>query len=126
MTPDEFIRAYEGALGQTWAAVEPLIHEDACVSFSTGTVHKGRTAVRSAFEANFSAIEDEEYGISNVHWVRRDREVAVYLFDYEWSGRIGGRAASGRGRGTSVLVREGSGWKLLVEHLGPAPAPAAV
>ena len=46
-----------------WAAVEPLVHEDACVTFSNGAVHIGKAAVRKAYEANFSAIEDEEYRI---------------------------------------------------------------
>ena len=82
MSAEDFIRAYQAALAsQNWALVEPLVHEDACVTFSNGTVHKGKAAVRAAYEANFSAIEDEDYRISNVHWVRRDEDVAVYLFE---------------------------------------------
>ncbi len=120
MNTEDFIRAYQEALAsQSWALVEPLVHEDACVTFSNGTVHKGKAAVRAAYEANFSAIEDEDYRISNVHWVRRDEDVAVYLFEFAWSGRIGGHDAEGGGRGTSLLVRDGPDWKLLVEHLGP-------
>jgi hypothetical protein len=69
MTAEEFIVLYEEALAtQRWATVESLIHENACVTFSTGTVHKGKPAVRSAFERNVSAIEWQEYRISNVHW----------------------------------------------------------
>ncbi len=127
MTPEDFIRAYEEALAsQQWALVEPLVHENACVTFSNGTVHIGKTAVRSAYEANFSAIEDEDYRISNVHWVRRGEDVSVYVFDFAWSGRIDGRDAKGGGRGTSVLIRHGSGWQLLAEHLGPPRSPVAV
>ena len=126
MTADEFVRAYQNALtSQSWALVEPLVHEDACVTFSNGTVHKGKAAVQSAYEANFRTIDDEDYRVSNVHWVLRDQDVAVYLFDFSWSGRIGGRQAEGGGRGTSVLVRDGSDWKLLVEHLGPRRPVAA-
>jgi len=122
MTAEEFINLYEQALAtQQWISVDPLVHEDASVTFSTGDVHKGKDAVRAAFERNFSAIEGEEYRISNVHWVMRDAQVAVYLFDFRWTGRINGRAASGAGRGTSVLVRNGANWQLLVEHLGPGP-----
>ena len=121
MSPDDFISLYERALAsQQWSAVEPLVHPDACVTFSTGAVHKGKAAVREAFERNFSAIEDETYRISNVHWVLRGEDVAVYLFDFDWSGRIDGRAARGAGTGTSVLIRDGHGWKLLAEHLGPS------
>ena len=126
MTAEEFVRAYEQALAsQRWALVEPLVHEHACVTFSDGAVHLGKAAVRKAYEANFAAIESEVFRISNVHWVRRGDDVAVYLFDFAWSGRIGGRDAKGAGRGTSVLVRHGSAWQLLAEHLGPAPSPPA-
>ena len=67
MRAEEFVRLYEEALDQRWAAVELLIHEDACVAFSTGAAHKGKAVVRSAFERNFSAIEGEKNRISNVH-----------------------------------------------------------
>lgn len=124
MTADDFLRAYEKALAsQQWALVDPLVHEDACVTFSDGTVHIGKAAVRKAYSANFAAIEDERYRISNVHWVRRGEDVSVYVFDFAWSGRIGGRDAKGAGRGTAALVRRGSGWQLLAEHLGPPRPP---
>ena len=120
MTPEDFVRRYEAALAsQRWSEVDPLVHDDVCVTFSAGTVHKGRAAVRRAFETNFASIEDERYRVSNLHWVLRSEQVAVYLFDFEWSGHIQGRQAQGKGRGTSVLARDGDGWRLLVEHLGP-------
>ena len=118
MTAEEFIVLYEQALStQQWAAVEPLIHENACVTFSTGTVHKGKQSIRAAFEGNFLAIEDEVYRISNVHWIMRTADVAVYLFEFQWAGRIDGRDAAGAGKGTSILVRSQAAWQLLAEHL---------
>lgn len=123
MNPEEYIKNYEQALAtQDWSQVEPLIHEDACVTFSNGAVHKGRTEVRKAFEKNFSLIKDETYVITNVHWVLRSLETAVYLFDFNWNGIINDQPASGSGRGTSVLIKENDKWKLLVEHLGPKPS----
>jgi ketosteroid isomerase-like protein len=120
MELDEFVTVYESALDtQNWAEVESLINKDACVTFSSGTVHRGKDAVRRAFEGNFAAIADETYRISNVHWVRRDREWAAYLFDFDWTGLIDGEPASGGGRGTCVLVSDGTSWQLLMEHLGP-------
>jgi ketosteroid isomerase-like protein len=123
MDPEEFIRAYEQALAtQDWRNVEPLVHNNACVTFSNGTVHKGKREVQIAFEKNFLLIKDEEYSITNLHWVIKSSETAVYLFDFSWSGLINDRQASGSGRGTSVLVKESDKWQLLVEHLGPKPA----
>jgi len=120
MELDEFVTAYETALAtQKWSEVESLIHKDACVTFSSGTVHRGKDAVRRAFEGNFAAIADETYRISNVHWVRKNRECAAYLFDFDWTGLIDRKPASGGGRGTCLLIREGPRWQLLVEHLGP-------
>ena len=120
MRPDEFVAQYETALAtQNWSAVEPLMHKDACVTFSSGTVHRGLAAVQKAFESNFAAISCEKYKVSNIHWIRQDETHAVYLFDFAWTGILAGETASGGGRGTTVLVLEGKQWKLLTEHLGP-------
>lgn len=123
MTPDDFAKAYEKALGtQDWKAVEPLIHECACVTFSSGAVHEGREEVRAAFTRNFEAIKSEEYRISSLRWIHTDAHMAVGLFDYSWKGVINGKSAAGVGRGTHVLVNEAGRWLLLAEHLGPRPA----
>jgi ketosteroid isomerase-like protein len=120
LNPEEFIQAYELALAtQDWTNVDPLVHNDACVTFSNGTVHKGKPAVKKAFEGNFSIIKDETYSISNVYWVSKGHEMAVYHFEFNWSGLINNKPASGSGRGTSVLIKENDKWQLLIEHLGP-------
>ena len=123
MQPEEFIRAYENALAtQGWHHVEPLVHTDACVTFSNGTVHKGKAEVQRAFEKNFSLIKDETFSIANVHWVLKSPETAVYLFEFSWSGIINEKPASGSGRGTCVLIKEAGKWQLLIEHLGTKAA----
>ncbi len=123
MNPEDFIRAYEAALAsQDWERVSPLIHPDACVTFSNGSVQRGKVEVQRAFERNFSLIKDETYAITNVHWTLKSSETAVYLFDFNWSGIINEKPASGGGRGTCVLVNENGRWLLLAEHLGPRAA----
>ena len=123
MQPEEFIRDYERALAtQDWSQVDLLVHKDACVTFSNGTVQKGKLQVQKAFETNFSLIKDEHYFISDVHWVMKSPETAVYLFEFNWSGMINEKPASGSGRGTSVLIKEADKWLLLMEHLGPKAA----
>ena len=119
MTPDDFLQKYESALAtQDWDQVEPLMHADVCVTFSSGT-YLGKAEVKQAFSKNFAIIKDERYSISNVHWVIKDLSFAVCIYNFQWSGQIGGKPASGRGRGTAVLKNEDGSWLLLVEHLGP-------
>jgi ketosteroid isomerase-like protein len=122
MSALDFVKQYEAALAtQHWEAVSPLIHENASVAFSDGSVHRGKTAVRAAYERNFDTIEDEQYRITNVHWLLDSDQSAAYMFDFFWTGNVRGQAASGAGRGTAVLVFEGDRWQLLAEHLGPYP-----
>jgi hypothetical protein len=89
MTPADFIAQYEAALAtQDWSEVSPLIYVDASVTFSDGSVHKGKEAVRAAFERNFRSIAGEKYRISNVHWLLRSNDAAVYMFDFDWIVRL--------------------------------------
>ena len=119
---DDWPGAYARALAsQRWSEVDPLVHDGVCATFSDGSRHEGRSAVRAAFERNFAAIQDERYAISNLRWIRRGTDHALYVFDFAWSGVIGGRPASGAGRGTTALVREGDRWLMIAEHLGPKP-----
>ena len=122
MTSEDFVKAYEAALGtQSWDQVSPLVHERASVIFSNGAVHKGKDAVRAAYERNFAAIQNEDYRISDVHWLLTTADSAAYMFDFHWTGLIKGKQVSGAGRGTAVLVREPYGWQLIAEQLGPKP-----
>lgn len=119
MTPQQFITTYEQALAsQNWSKVSPLIHPNACVTFSSGVVNKGKEAVKAAFERNFEMIKSEKYVVSNISWLLQNDSTAVYLFDFHWRGIINGNAVEGSGVGTSVLVKEGEKWLLLTEHLG--------
>ena len=122
MTPQDLMEAYAQALAsQEWNNVAPLMHEDVCVTFSSGTF-KGKEEVRKVFEHNFTVIEDEEYSIENLHWAFVGEESAVCLYTYQWQGVINGQPASGGGRGTSVLVNVAGTWQIVAEHLGPQAA----
>ena len=68
---------------------------------------------------NFGLIADETYRVSSVHWIRKDREYAAYLFDFDRTGLIDGKPASGGGIGMCVPIKADTSWQLLVEHLGP-------
>ncbi|MFQ3230758.1 MAG: hypothetical protein ACI9DO_002135 [Reinekea sp.] len=119
MTPQEALQKYELAIAsQSWASIEPLMHQDVCVTFSDGT-YKGLQEVKSAFERNFALIIDEEYKISNVHWAYISNTEAVCLLNFNWKGIIDGELCSGGGRGTSVLIKNNGKWQIITEHLGP-------
>ena len=119
MSPQDTMKKYEHALAsQDWKSVEPLMHNDVCVTFSNGTF-KGLNEVKGVFEKNFASIQEEQYEISNLHWAHISTTEAVCLYDFNWQGIIEGEKCSGGGRGTSVLVLENSQWKIITEHLGP-------
>jgi hypothetical protein len=114
-----FVAAYEVALGtQRWEVIAPLVHPDCTVTFSEGT-YRGIAQVEAAFRKTFALIQDETYEMREVHWVLECETTAVLTFNFHWSGVIHGKAASGSGRGTSVLMKGSAGWQLICEHLGP-------
>ena len=50
-------------------------------------------------------------------------DAAACTYAYHWSGVIGGISSSGKGRGTNVLARDGTGpWRIVHEHLSAGPA----
>jgi len=116
--PQDFISVYERTLAtQSWEKIAPLIHEDCVVTFSEGT-YVGKAEVESAYRKTFSLIKDEEYAISNIHWVLETDKMAVLIYIFSWSGIIEGTFSSGSGRGTSVLTKHEGKWQLICEHLG--------
>lgn len=119
MEPTNFVKSYEQALAtQEWDVVAPLIHTNCTVTFSNGSFHKGKSEVQAAFQKNFEMIEDETYSISELHWIIKGQDFAVFTYTYNWSGIIAGEHASGSGRGTSTIVLEDGVWLLVSEHLG--------
>ena len=119
MTPQYLMKKYEEALAsQKWSNVDPLMHSNVCVTFSSGTF-KGKAEVREAFKNTFSLIKDEEYLISDLHWAYIGNQSATCLYRFQWTGLINGLPSSGGGRGTSVLINVDGKWQILTEHLGP-------
>lgn len=119
-TARDFLVSYEQALSrQDWTSIDGLIHEKCAVTFSEGT-YLGKQEVETAFKRAFSLIKNEIYKIRNLRVIQEAETFAVFVFEFDWTGRVEGRNASGSGRGTSVLCKENDRWQLLCEHLGPA------
>jgi uncharacterized protein (TIGR02246 family) len=118
MSPADFMRLYESAANaHDLEAMLNLIADDAVFLFSDGSAHIGKDAIRKAIRANFDAIESETYRISRLIWLAESDEVAACVYAFEWSGTIRGRRESGAGRGTTVLSRTGTDWRVIHEHL---------
>lgn len=116
---EEFIKQYESALAtQDWENVSPLIHNDCVAVFSEGT-YVGKAQVEKAFKKTFELIKEEKYRLSDVYWVTKTENFAVFICNFHWSGIIHGQQASGYGRGTSTIINNHGCWQLIAEHLGP-------
>ena len=94
-----------------------LIADEAVYFFSNETVYADKAAIRQALARNFALIQQEAYSITNLIWLARSGKMAACIYDFAWSGVVGGKPASGSGRGTSVFQRKEDGWKVIHEHL---------
>ena len=118
MSPAEFMRAYETVTNaHDLGALLELIADDAIYLFSSQTSHIGKAAIRKAIQANFDVIEGETYRIRHLKWLASSEDVAACVYEFEWSGTMDGKPASGGGRGTSVIRRIDGQWKVAHEHL---------
>ncbi|MGA9825677.1 MAG: nuclear transport factor 2 family protein, partial [Methylocystis sp.] len=104
MTPTEFMREYLNlARTRDIEALLALIDDDAVFLFSNQSSHFGKDAIQSAICANFEAIQNEDYGISDLTWLVSSDEVAVCVYEFAWVGEIDGAPAAGGGRGTTAV-----------------------
>lgn len=118
MSPENFIKQYELALGtQKWEQVKDLIHPTACFTFSDGSRYQGKEAIKKAFERNFALIQNESYSMTQIKWILKKKNTAVFYFDFAWKGLINGTEASGSGIGNMLLRKEEDTWLVLTENL---------
>jgi ketosteroid isomerase-like protein len=116
---DELLKRYEAAANShDFARVAPLIHPNATFRFTDGD-HEGIDAIRAAFESTWSAwdVKDERYVLTDIKIVTTDTRSASITYTYNWSGVADEKPFSVRGRGTSVIVRNGDGLQFIYEHL---------
>jgi ketosteroid isomerase-like protein len=117
-TPDAFLRRYAANTdAHRLAATLALIADDAVYLFSDGTAHIGKAAIAEVLRHNFATIADETYRIHDIRWLLGTDDATACVYVFEWTGMVDGKPASGSGRGTSVLRRDGEGWLVVHEHL---------
>ena len=94
-----------------------LIADDAVYFWSNGSAMFGKAAIAEGLKANFDGIHNDTYETLDVTWLVETEETAVCVFRFQWSGEIGGKPASGQGRGASVLKRVNGEWRVVHENL---------
>ena len=121
MSPQNHMKLYEEKLkSQRFNEVEPLISADAIFWFSDGT-HRGLAEIKSAFERTWQTLRNETYWLEEIDWIAEADTVASCVYRFRWRAEIDGKNCEGEGRGTTVLRREGSEWKIIHEHLSRFP-----
>lgn len=94
-----------------------LIADDAVYFWSNGSAMFGKAAIAQALQSTFETIRNDTYETLDVTWLVETEDTAVCIFRFQWHGEIDGKAASGRGRGASVLKRIGGQWRTVHENL---------
>ena len=102
--------------------VAPLIEDGAVFFFNDGS-YVGVESIKEAFEKTWAlGIQDERYWSDNIRWLLKEEGVAVCTFDFHWTGVVKGKLEEfGAGRGTCVLRKTGSDWRIVHEHLSAEP-----
>lgn len=121
MSPQTALANYiEKINTHAWEQIAPLITDDAVFVFTEGTF-VGKAAAKAAFEKTFDLIKEEQFALREISWSAITDSMAACHYEFRWKGVIEGQAASGGGRGTSILVRKDGQWLIAHEHLGPYP-----
>ena len=120
-----FLHQFERlAAKKDFSLVLPHIHEDAVFRFNDGDF-SGHSEIKQVFEKTWAATNpklEDRYYLSDIHVVTTDRETATATYTYNWEGTLGDHEFSIRGRGTRVLVRAGTSFQIIHEHLSQFPA----
>lgn len=121
MNPETALLAYAAALNtHSWEQIVPHIADGAVFIFTEGTF-TGHAAAKAAFEKTFAVIQDEVFSLHDIAWTTVTTDVAACYYEFRWKGLINGQAASGGGRGTTILRKMDGKWLIAHEHLGPPP-----
>jgi ketosteroid isomerase-like protein len=94
-----------------------LIANDAVYFWSNGTAMFGKAQIEQGMKAGFEGIQNDVYEVHDLTWLVDEPEVAVAVYRFQWVGEVGGKPASGKGRGASVIKRIDGEWRTVHEHL---------
>ena len=109
-------RYVEATNSHDFARVRPLLMPNAVYWFNQKE-SSGLEQIQESFQASWSYLPDEIYGIQNVTWLSVEKNSATCIYQYTYRGTHAGKPVKGGGRGTTVLVRQGGQWRIAHEHL---------
>ena len=114
----------EVAMKEDFGLLEDMIDERAYFRFNDGDFI-GRKAIQAVFEKTWKGdptLKKARFYLSDIVVLITDKASAAATYTYNWEGAQGGREFKIQGRGTRVLAREGSRFRIVHEHLSRFPA----
>jgi ketosteroid isomerase-like protein len=121
MSPQDCLKLYEASVNlHRFDAFAPLISAEAVFWFPEGA-HRGIDEIKAAFEEAWRDNRNDVYWLENVDWIAVSDTAACCTYHFRWKADIGGIEYEGSGRGTTVLRKENSQWKIIHEHLSRCP-----
>ncbi|WP_327212392.1 nuclear transport factor 2 family protein (plasmid) [Rhizobium beringeri] len=121
MHPQDHMKLYEASVNlRRFDEVAPLISAEAVFWFTDGT-YRGIDAIKAAFEETWRKLHNEVYWLEDVDWIAVGDTVASCTYRFRWRADIDGKTYEGDGRGTTILRKEDTQWKIVHEHLSRFP-----
>jgi ketosteroid isomerase-like protein len=121
-----FLHRFEAlAQQEDFALIRESIDERAVFRFNDGDF-VGRDAIQAAFEKTWRgdpSVKKARFYLSDIDVLTIDQRSASATYTWHWEGAQGGRAFAIKGRGTRVLVFDGSRFRIVHEHLSRFPPP---
>jgi ketosteroid isomerase-like protein len=116
MTPEECMEQMAAAAGDPDRLCS-FASDDALYWFSNETSHVGKERIRATLKHNADLVSDYTYAAGPRKWLVQTDTVAVCVYPFHWTGKVGGQQMEGRGRATRVLEKRNGSWLVVHEHL---------
>ena len=117
-TPQACINAFVDAMiRRDMPAALALLTDDVTFFYSNGSAIWGKDAFSATMTANWKMVTDYTYKTIETKWVMETADAASVIYTLAWTGKVNGNPVGGEGRGTRVLHRDKTGWRIAHEHL---------
>jgi len=94
-----------------------LLADDVIFFYSNGSAIVGKDAFSALMTSSWSMMNDYTYSAADPVWVTQSDTAASVIYSFTWTGKVREQAVAGGGRATRVLENNGTGWRIVHEHL---------